>query len=167
MSRAIISQERLKELLHYAPKTGYFTWRTASGRGQPINRVGQLAGKVNPAGYVRISIDGVRYLAHRLAYLYMTGRWPEQLIDHINGLRHDNSWRNLRDADHVQNGQNVHRAKQGAPLPGAYWRPRRNRWEAQLRIAGVHRHLGYHDTPEQAHAAYVAAKRQHHAFNTL
>lgn len=167
MSNSSLTQARLKEVLQYDPGTGEFTYTAALGRGQPRKRVGQPAGKKNQGGYVRIAIDGTRYLAHRLAWLYMRGVWPVLLVDHIDGDKANNQWGNLREANHSQNGQNVHRAKGGAPLPGAYWRPRRSRWEAQLRISGVHRHLGYFDTAEAAHAAYVSAKRVHHAFNTL
>lgn len=167
MSDSILTQARLKEVLHYNRTTGVFTYRAASGRGQPRGRVGQVAGRQNPDGYVRVSVDGVRHLAHRLVWLYVHGRWPELMVDHINGCKSDNRKKNLREANHSQNGQNVHCAKAGAPLPGAYWRPRRSRWETQLRINGVHRHLGYFDTAEKAHAAYVAAKRTHHPFNTL
>lgn len=167
MHKESLTQQSLKEVLHYDPRTGAFVWVSASGRGQPRKRVGQRAEKAKGDGYLRISIDGVRYLAHRLAWLYMTGVWPQAMVDHKNGVKTDNRWRNLREANHSTNGQNVHRAKGTNPLPGAYWRPKRGRWEAQLRINGVHRHLGYFSTAKKAHAAYVKAKREHHPFNTL
>lgn len=167
MHKQSLTVQRLKEVLHYDPRSGVFTWASSAGKGQPRSRVGQPAGRLNEDGYLRVGIDGVRYLAHRLAWLYMTGAWPQLMVDHKNGVKHDNRWRNLREADHSANGQNVHRAKGGNPLPGAYWRPKRGRWEAQLRINGVHRHLGYFSTAKKAHAAYVKAKREHHPFNTL
>lgn len=167
MSKAMITQARLKELLHYDPDTGLFTWLASAGRGQPANRIGTAAGRLNPEGYVRIGIDGTRYLAHRLVWLYVTGTMPSKMLDHINGVKHDNRWVNLREANHSENGQNVHAPRGDNPLLGAYWRPRRNKWEAQLRVNGVHKHLGYYDTPEKAHEACVAAKRTHHSFSTI
>jgi hypothetical protein len=80
----------LRELLSYDPKTGMFTWRIRSARRVHI---GDVAGGVNGRGYLTIRVDGRQYLAHRLAFLHMTGSWPKkEHIDHINMDRADNRW---------------------------------------------------------------------------
>jgi hypothetical protein len=168
MSKPILTQERLKELLHYDPDTGVFTWKTAVGRGKDRQYAGAAAGRLRQDGYIRIGIGRMRYMAHRLAFVYKLGSMPAMFVDHINGIKHDNRWENLREATVSENGQNTRLPKGNNPLIGAYWRGgRRNKWEAQLCVAGVHRHLGYFDTAEEAHSAFVAAKRIHHPFNTL
>ncbi|MCK9994454.1 MAG: hypothetical protein Dbin4_02974, partial [Alphaproteobacteria bacterium] len=103
MKMAELTQSRLKELLHYDPDTGVFTRRVQTSSNA---RVGDVAGCLHPEGYRHIQIDGKRYAAHRLAWLYMTGEWPTNQLDHLNGVRDDNRWGNLREATHGQNQQN-------------------------------------------------------------
>lgn len=100
-----LTQLRLKELLHYDPVTGHFTWIVANSNRAPA---GTPAGRTgNSHGYCPIGIDGKRYRAHRLAWLYMTGEWPPEHIDHINGVRSDNRWHNLRAATLKENNRNM------------------------------------------------------------
>jgi hypothetical protein len=103
----MITQARLKEVLHYSPDTGEFVWLT-NPRNQ--RKVGKLAGSVTADGYATIGIDGFYYKAHRLAHLYMTGILPTDYIDHINGYRNDNRWDNLRNATRQQNQHNSGKA---------------------------------------------------------
>lgn len=92
MSKADLTAERLRELLHYDPSTGEFKWRVYHGaRAWP----GASAGGWNQTGYVLIGIDGVKYLAHRLAWLYVHGTWPPRSLKHRNFLRYDNRLENL------------------------------------------------------------------------
>ncbi|PNE10603.1 MAG: HNH endonuclease [Beijerinckiaceae bacterium] len=101
----MITAERLRELLHYEPQTGEFTRRVAmSGRGASV---GDIAGKVTKKGYREISVGGSRHKAHRLAWLYMTGEWPKDQIDHVNLNKGDNRWCNLREADNSKNRANT------------------------------------------------------------
>jgi hypothetical protein len=94
----------IKEILHYDPETGVFTWKISRGR----VRAGEIAGYIHKTdGYRRIGAEewGLKK-ASRLAFLYMTGNWPENQIDHINGVRSDDRWSNLRNATHGENLRN-------------------------------------------------------------
>lgn len=157
-----LTQSRLNELLHYDPDTGVFTWLAAVARSV---KIGDVAGWAEDDGYLRISVGGKQYLAHRLAFLYMTGDWPKDQVDHRNGIRDDNRWDNLREATHAENGQNValsRRNKSG--FIGVCWNRQKGKWVAGIRIAGRLKHLGYFTSPEAAHVAYLAAKADLHTF---
>lgn len=157
----MLTQSRLKELLHYCPVTGVFTWIVARQRA----RCGDAAGRINHDGYRQIGIDGKRYSTHRLAWLYMTGEWPERQIDHRNGVRDDNRWSNLREATNAENGQNRGvRSNSTSGFMGVTWSKKLGMWQAQIGIAGRVKYLGYFTTQEDAHAAYLAAKAKHHQF---
>jgi hypothetical protein len=159
-----LNQTRLKEVLSYDPLTGGFHWRTA-----PSNRVhvGNAAGCPNNNGYLRIRIDGRLYLCHRLAWLYMTGVWPEHQVDHKHGVRDDNRWSELQAATPVQNQQNVRgpKANNKSGLLGVA--PHGSGWRAQIMTAGKRRLLGTFRTPQAAHQAYLVAKRDLHPRSTL
>lgn len=159
---ATITQDRLKELLHYDPETGLFTHTKSRGRKQ----AGGIAG-TKSGGYIQVGLDYAQYRAHRLAWLYMTGKFPEYDVDHINGKRDDNRWCNLREATRTENMQNLREATSasGSGLLGAF--SGRNRWRSQIRVGGKQLNLGTFDTAEEAHAAYVEAKRIHHPGCTI
>lgn len=109
----MITQERLHELLDYDPLTGLFCWRSASGN----RKTGWFGGSVNKAGYLRIFIDGKLQYAHRLAWLYIHGRFPIDQVDHINLVKSDNRIINLREVTCKQNQENkIHSSTQGAVL---------------------------------------------------
>jgi len=151
----MLTVERLKELLHYDPETGLFHWKVSRGY---IAQPGHLAGVTNKRGYIYIGVDGRGYLAHRLAWFYMTGRWPADQIDHINQTKSDNRFSNLRECDNSQNQQNTGlRADNRSGFKGVSLH-KSGRWVAERRLRGRRIHLGYHQTPEAAHAAYVASK---------
>lgn len=99
----MLTQESLKELLSYDPDTGFFTY-LVSKKGWV--RKGYRAGSIHCDGYRHISIGGRLWLEHRLAWLYMTGEWPEFKIDHRDGERSNNAWLNLRSATDQQNSFN-------------------------------------------------------------
>ena len=142
----MISAERLRKLMHYEPDTGEFRWRERSA-GRPV---GRPAGS-NKQRYRQIHIDYCHYQAHRLAWLYMTGEWPQE-IDHIDRNGFNNRWSNLRAVTHAENMRN--RQRTGSVMYVA----RRRKWWARLTVDGHTRHLGYFDTEEEAQAAYRAAK---------
>ena len=98
-----ITQERLKQVVHYNPETGVFTWLVNLNSRA---RRGEIAGKINQEGYLRSTIDGKEYRLSRLAVLYMTGVFPEQVIDHKNRVRDDNRWCNLRVCSRGENQRN-------------------------------------------------------------
>lgn len=154
---------RLREVLNYDPGTGAFEWRIDNGG----SAAGEPAGRVRADGYVAIWIDGKPYRGHRLAWLYMHGEWPAKQIDHINGMRSDNRFSNLRDVSQQTNIQNKRIANRNnkANLLGVSFHA--GRWEAFISHNRKSVYLGRFSTPEQAHDAYVRAKRQVHAGCTL
>ena len=161
-----ITAERARELLEYSAETGVFRWR--------VNRQGgicsgSVAGGKKPDGYIYIGVDGVKFLAHRLAWLYVHGKWPREHIDHINGVRDDNRLSNLREASNSENMQNQRRAQANNAngLLGVSWDEKRKRWQAQIKANGRKRHLGRFETSEEARAAYIAAKAELHPFQTI
>jgi hypothetical protein len=99
----MITQERLKQLLHYDPDTGVFT-RIQSNR---ADRLGKQPGSRNTKGHVQIRLDGTLYVAHRLAWLYTNGEFPVNQLDHIDGDKTNNKIANLREATNKQNQENV------------------------------------------------------------
>jgi hypothetical protein len=152
------------ELLHYNPDTGIFTRLKDSGsRG----KAGKVSGTRCLNGYLRVGVGGEEYYAHRLAWLYMTGEWPMQQIDHIDGVRSNNRFSNLRCADPALNGQNQRRAQSDSLTGVLGVTKKRKRFRAQIAVGGVNRALGTFDTPELAHAAYIKAKRELHPGCTL
>ncbi len=161
-----LTAARLRELLHYDPLTGIFTRLVRTSQNA---NVGDVAGSPDDAGYIRISVDGKRYRAHRLAWLYMKGEWPALHIDHEDTDTGNNRWLNLREATRSVNAQNQRRPhSDGASgYLGVTWEARRGRWSVRIWDGEHNRHLGYFDDPKDGHAAYVAAKRQMHEGNTL
>lgn len=149
-----ITRERVLELLDYDPETGDFTWKIWPGG---RIRKGAIAGSINSNGYRQIRVHPGRHMAHRLAWLVMTGKWPVEEIDHINGVRADNRWANLREATRSQNCANCIPPRRRNPdLPkGVRPAQRSPRWRVAVR--GVY--LGVFDTIEEAHEAYCREAR--------
>jgi hypothetical protein len=130
-----------------------------------------VAGSVNPCGYRQIKIDKHLYRAHRLAWLWMTGAWPiQEQVDHINGIRDDNRWANLRNVSRAANNQNQRRAQSrnlSAQLLGVSRKNAAGGFQARIRHEGKEKRLGTFRAAALAHEAYVAAKRKLHEGNTL
>ena len=157
---------RLRELFSYDPDTGIFTRRTSGGGA----KAGSVAGHAAYDGYVYIQADGKRYSAHRLAWLFVHGRWPAEQTDHINGIRSDNRIANLREASNTENQQNRHRAPTknvSCGLLGASWHKGGKCWQSRITMHGKKIHLGNFGTAEEAHAAYLKAKVRLHPFQTI
>ena len=149
-----LTPERVKDILHYDPLTGVFTWLKAES-----NRIhiGDTAGSPNWTGYFYTRISGKKYSLHRLAWLYTYGAWPKEEIDHINGRRGDNRICNLREATHAQNCKNLSLSKSNTSgFRGVSWDAKRKKWCAIIVVNYRHNRLGYFDTPEAASAAYEA-----------
>lgn len=157
-----LDSTRLRELLSYDPTTGVFTWRVKVSR---KTVVGGVAGSRMPQGYVVVQFYGVRQYAHRLAWCYVYGSWPTGVVDHINGTKDDNRIENLRDVTQRANTQNSTAPRRGNPYLGVS--KKRNKWLAQISDHGKHVRVGLFNTPEEAHAAYVAAKRKLHEGCTI
>jgi hypothetical protein len=103
--RKKLTQERLKEILHYNPDTGIFTWQKVFVKNQV--RIGDIAGSLDYYGYIIIGINQQSYRAHRLVWFYVYGYFPEQEIDHINNYKSDNRLKNLREVSHQCNMRNI------------------------------------------------------------
>ena len=156
----MITQNRLKELLLYRPETGVFTWvRPQSNR----VKLGAAAHSVGSGGYLRLGVDGERYLAHRLAWLYVYGQMPDSEIDHINQNKTDNRIVNLRLATRRENAQNVKtRATNKSGAKGVSWDVDRKKWRAQINIDGKRKYLGLFSTVQDAAEAYNLMATTHH-----
>ncbi len=152
----------LREVLHYDPETGAFTWlRVRSG----VSSAGKAAGSVftHPNTGHRYLIIGVfcqRYRAHRLAVFYMTGQWPSDEVDHKDGDGLNNRWDNLRVATRSQNHANSKRASDNTTGFKGVRKQRNGRYQARIAIKGKRLHLGTFQTPEAAHAAYCKAAKE-------
>lgn len=163
-----ITHARLCELLRYDRHSGLFIRRVAVNT-RADQGAGSIAGCIRPDGYVTIWLEGRGYQAHALAWFYVTKRWPKHEIDHINRVRSDNEWINLRHVTRAENQQN-HSAKRPrtiSGLLGAHFHIQTGRWTANIKLHGKNIFLGIHDSAQLAHAAYVAKKREIHPKGTL
>jgi hypothetical protein len=154
--RPRLSHARLYELLDYDSETGEFRWVKRVNRSIQVD---DIAGTVLN-GYRKITIQGRDYAAHQLAWLYMTGKWCSALVDHRDGDRSNNRWDNLRRATPSQNSANRRRHRNNKCGFKGVTRAVSGRWCASIHKNGRSRHLGTFSTPEEAHAAYMAAARR-------
>jgi hypothetical protein len=158
----VLTQEELKQKIHYDPETGVFRWRFAP---RPGTKPWEKAGSPNGGGYMQIKIQGKTYQAHRLAWLYIHGVFPDKGLDHIDRNPLNNSIGNLRKANQAENGQNRNKQKNNTSgFVGVSYYKQSQKWRAQIAVKGKDTRLGLFDTPEEAHAAYVAAKAKYHSF---
>lgn len=149
-----LTSETLKELLHYNPETGVFTWAMNAGQRA---QVGRIAGSRTPSGYIKISLSRKLYAAHRLAWLYMTGSWPENEIDHIDNNPSNNVFSNLRAATKSQNAQNrSNRRGTTSKYKGVSFDSQHQKWVAQIWIkeAGKCKRIGLYLSEKDAADAY-------------
>jgi hypothetical protein len=153
--------EYLRSRLDYDPETGVFTWRESQGKPRHWNTryAGKPAGAKHRSGAVHICVDGKLYQAHRLAWLYVYGRWPAEQVDHINRNPSDNRLCNLREASCSENLCN-RVAVSG--LKGASYNSRLRKFVAQIKKNRQARYLGLFDTAEAAHEAYCDAAHELH-----
>ncbi len=151
-----LTQEELKKYLTYNPATGIFL------------RKEKVAGYIDQAtSYVKIMLLGKNYYAHRLAFLYMTGKFPSKHVDHVNKNKSDNTWNNLRDVPQAINNQNFIKATSRNNLGVLGVRQRGNSFSAAVSYNKIQVHAGSFATAEEAHQAYINLKRQLHVGNML
>ena len=160
----MVTVERVKELLHYDPDTGVFKWRTQVARNV---RAGDVAGHKNRRGYIMIGIDGGQYLAHRLAWLCVTGNWPTFQIDHKHGNGLDNRWSELRPATRSFNMQNQRNAQRGNKSGMLGVTKVGYGFIARIVFNKKIKHLGTFNTPAEAHEVYLNEKRKLHQGCTI
>ena len=159
------THERVREALDYDPETGLFTWLV---RTSIRIMAGDVAGCPTQSGYWRIGLDGHDYQAHVLAWFWVHGEWPTNDIDHIDGDGLNNRLDNLRDVPRNVNMHNVVAPYQNntSGYRGASFHRQSGKWRASIGVNGKRVHLGLFDTPEEAHAAYMAAKAEHNGVET-
>ena len=153
-----LTADRLRSLFRYEPDTGHLIRLWPATRKCDERYVGAPIGHPSTLGYTLVSIDGRKYLAHRLAWLWMTGDWPQHGIDHINGTGTDNRWENLRSATVSQNAANRGvQANSRSGIKGVWFDRSRGLWTAMIAVRGRRYSLGRHPTKEAAAAAYSDA----------
>lgn len=156
--QSLLSQSSLKELLDYDHDTGALRWKI---RKSSTVQAGDVAGKIRK-GYVVISIDCREYLGHRLAWLYVYGKWPSGDLDHINHVRDDNRIENLRIADHAMNSKNnkMH-VNNTSGVMGVRWREKQQRWNVNITSCGKQMFLGSFVDFFEACCARKSAENKH------
>lgn len=165
MTNDILTQNELKSILHYNPETGLFTWLISNSKRV---KVGDVAGSLSN-GYVLICFNKKNYLGHRLAWLYMMGAWPKDQIDHVNGIKNDNHWCNVREATVEENQQNRKNAKKNSAssLLGVSWHKKANKWQVYISANKKSKYLGLFENKQEAYEAYLDKKREIHEFCTI
>ena len=152
-----LTQERLKELLHYNPRTGVFVWIKQRQR----IAVGSVAGCIKGDGYSVIKVDDIDYYAQRLAWLYMEGYFPTGIdIDHIDQIKINNWWNNLRLISrqcNTRNSKTPNRNTSG--IKGVSWDKKSKKWYARIGINGNDKYLGQYNNFENAVCARLAGEQ--------
>jgi len=153
-----MNQAELKKIIHYDPLSGIFTWKSIRSR---RIKAGDRAANPKGGGYCFIQFEGESYLAHRLAWLYVHGKFPDQ-IDHINHNPADNRIVNLRASSYRVNAKNrTLSISSSTGIYGVRFRQDKNRWVSTIGIDGTQWHLGQFDNFFDACCCRKAAERKH------
>lgn len=174
--RSEVTPEYVRDCLSYDPDTGTLTWKNRPESHFPTLRgcrifhavyAGKATGCKDRQGYLVVLIGGRPYAAHRLAWAIMTGSWPSEMIDHVNGVRDDNRFENLRKATRAENRRNsVVRRDNTSGVKGVGKPIKRAdgslTWRAMITTDGVKKHVGYFPSLEKAEAAVKAAREKLH-----
>lgn len=156
----MLTQAELQQYLHYNPETGLFTWIKKKAAWQ---KAGSPAGSVHHEGYVVIGFNNKTYPAHRLAWLFIYGKFPKNEIDHINRIRTDNRIKNLRTVTTQQNQFNItKRNNTTSKYIGVSWNNKLQKYISQIQINKQKIYLGMYDSEHDAHIAYQTAKLKLH-----
>jgi hypothetical protein len=160
-----LTAEYLRQVFSYSPETGLFTRIKKTSE---TTNIGDVASFRDSKGYGRIRIAGKLVTNHRLAWLYMTGEWPKQTVDHINGVRDDNRWQNLREATWAEQCQNTKRlVSNTSGFVGVSFHKASKKWRAYISVNRKQHSLGSYKTADEAAAAYAVAKERLHAFQPV
>jgi hypothetical protein len=153
----------IKEYLSYDPLTGVFTWLKSPAF---VVKAGRIAGARHHSGYIDIGYNKKLYRAHRLAWWFVHGHFPNYSIDHINEVKDDNRLCNLRLDINRENEQNNSKPQcnNTSGYLGVCWNKQKRRWQAQIHYKNKQIYLGLYDIPEEAHEAYLCAKRKYKPF---
>lgn len=151
-----MNQKHLKSILDYNPETGVFKWKEKCGGAFSEKDAGW-----NDNGYIRIMIKSKAYLAHRLAWLYVYGTWPEKFLDHINNNPSDNRIVNLREVTNAQNSFNQKRSVGNTSgYKGVSFHKHRQKFQANIKKNYIQYYLGLFDTAKEAHEAYCRKAKE-------
>ena len=157
-SESILSHAYLHEIMHYSITTGQFFWLKTTGSRA---KSGAVAGTLHRDGYKSIKINGEFHLAHRLAWFYCTGKWPESEIDHVSGVRCANWWLNLREATRSQNLCNTGiRSNNSSGYKGVHWNNSKKKWRAYITLNKKQKHLGFFVDVKDAYAERLKAEKE-------
>jgi len=159
----MVTQEELKQLLHYNPDTGLFTWLVDCGAGRPNK--GDMAGRIQKKKsgkcYRDIGINGKRHYAHRLAVLYMTAEWPEE-VDHGDGDGTNNKWLNLNNVDKLQNSKNIRkRIDNSSGCTGVHPHKKSGKWHVYINKNKNRYNIGLYNDFFEAVCARKSAENLH------
>jgi len=157
-----VTQELVRELFSYDPETGELTWIKAPKCHSEL--LGKSPCRMNNRGYFAVGVSGRSYLVHRVIWLWVTGCWPTE-VDHVNGVRSDNRWKNLRECNRAENRQNACvQSNNTSGCPGVSYHSRHGKWAARVGLGGERTHLGYFTEYGDAVQAYLTAKAATHTF---
>ncbi len=163
--RSSFSQAELREKVRYDSESGLFYSLRKTAR----SSVGDVVTNIRPDGYCRVNVFGGKFLAHRLAWFYMMGVWPESDIDHIDGNPTNNSFSNLRVVARHENMQNIRRLRKNSQtgVNGVSWHTARQKFVVQLSHRGDHKFGGHFNNIDDAIAALKRLKAEWHSYSPL
>lgn len=144
----------LRALFSYDPLTGIVVWKMRPAYTRVV--VGSEVKSKFASGYIRVTIKGSTYRLHLIIWKMVTGEDPVVEVDHWDLDKANNRWINLREASRSQNGMNIGLTKRNTSGFKGVSRVPCGKWKASIRYQGKLIYLGHHDTPEAAHAVYVA-----------
>jgi hypothetical protein len=163
-----LNDANVRQIFTYDHVTGILTWNYRYSEGPAWNgrNAWKIAGHIGDCGYRIVKLRGEKYRAHRIAWLYMTGAWPDHDVDHANGDRADNRFKNLRSAKPGDNNQNSAKQKRATSsrFIGVSYRKSDGAWVAQICSGGKSVYLGGFASEHAARDAYRAAKSRMHTF---
>jgi hypothetical protein len=163
-TKSLPSVDYLRKRLRYEPETGKLFWLDYEG--MPNNWrarwVGKEAFTAYSNGYLIGGMCGMMFLAHRVAYAIHHGEWPDDQIDHINGVRDDNRIGNLRVVTQQDNLRNANMKRNNTSgITGVVLSKPRGKWLARICVGYRRIHIGYFDTLEEAAAARKEASAKY------
>lgn len=163
----MLTQEILKQFVHYDPESGFMTRTNAYHK----SKIGKVASSRNKKGHIQMQVGGFgNYLVHRLAWLYVYGAWPKNQIDHIDGDKSNNRIANLRDVTNSENSQNRYGPtswNKSSRLLGVTFHKKTGKWMAAIRKGNLRKHIGLFQNAEDAHAAYLKEKAILHPYGEI